>query len=103
FPSILHKDPRYFRMGHGSAWKRAGYAMSRVVVTHSDRGTWQFNASEIAGNAAAAGAAHLYYPSGNRSGKGPRAKIGLYVVSDAGFNVLKEFWRDMRHKILHRE
>jgi hypothetical protein len=29
-------------------------------------------------------------------------KFGINVVSDAGFNVLREFWPDMRRKVLHR-
>jgi hypothetical protein len=29
-------------------------------------------------------------------------RFAVNIVSDAGFNVLKEFWPDMRHKLLHR-
>ncbi len=29
-------------------------------------------------------------------------KFAINVVSDAGFNVLREFWPDMRRKVLHR-
>ncbi|MBZ5601935.1 MAG: hypothetical protein LAO79_06490 [Acidobacteriia bacterium] len=103
FPTLLHQDSRYFRMGEGRAWKRVGYAVTRVVVTHSDRGNWQFNTSEIAGNAAAAGIANLYYPRGSRGLDETLEKFAVNVVSDAGFNVLKEFWPDMRRKILHKE
>jgi hypothetical protein len=103
FPTMLHQDPRYFRLGTGSGWKRVGYALSRIVVTRSDQGTWQFNTSELAGNAVAAALANLYYPAQNRSSGDTFEKFGLNVVSDAGFNVLKEFWPDMRRKILHKE
>jgi hypothetical protein len=103
FPSLLHQDPRYFRMGEGGAWKRVGYALSRVLVTRTDAGNWAFNTSEIAGNAVAAGIANLYYPAENRSVGDTAEKFGLNVVSDAGFNVLKEFWPDMRRKVLHKQ
>jgi hypothetical protein len=103
FPTLLHQDPRYFRLGAGSGWKRAGYALTRIVVTRSDRGAWQFNTSELAGNAVAAGLANLYYPRENRTGGDTLEKFAVNVFSDAGFNVLKEFWPDMRHKILHKE
>jgi hypothetical protein len=102
-PTLVHQDPRYFRLGQGGAWKRVGYALSRVAVTHADSGGWQFNTSEIAGNAVAAGLANLYYPDGNRSAKDTSEKFALNIVSDAGFNVLKEFWPDMRRKVLRRE
>jgi|SRR5579872_312906 len=102
-PVLLHQDPRYFRLGTGGGWKRVGYALSRVLVTRADNGKWEFNTSEIAGNAAAAAIANLYYPAQNRNVGDTVEKFGVNVVSDAGFNVLKEFWPDMRKKILHRE
>lgn len=38
-PSILHEDCRYFRLGKGGGWKRTRYAISRVLVTHTDQGS----------------------------------------------------------------
>jgi hypothetical protein len=101
-PSMLHQDPRYFRLGQGSGWKRAGYAMSRVLLTRADSGRTQFNYSEIAGTLASAGISNLYYPSSDRSAGDTMERFAVGVVSDAGFNVLKEFWPDMRRKLLHR-
>src|SRR5437879_2464224 len=37
-PSVLHEDIRYFRLARGGAWKRIGYAITGVLVTHSDAG-----------------------------------------------------------------
>jgi hypothetical protein len=102
-PSLIHQDPRYFRRGEGGGWKRVGYALSRTVITRGDNGSRQFNTSEIAGNAIAAGISAAYYPAGNRTVGDTFDKFILNVASDAGFNVLKEFWPDMRRKILHRE
>ena len=101
-PTLLHEDPRYFRMGTGSTWKRAGYAMSRVLVTRTDAGGLRFNNSELEGNLMAAAIANLYYPPDNRSVGNTFEKFAVNVVSDAGFNVLKEFWPDMRRKMFHK-
>jgi hypothetical protein len=101
-PTLLHQDPRYFRMAAGSPWKRTGYALTRVVVTRSNAGLARFNSSEIAGTLAAAGIANLYYPAGNRSVGETFEKFAVNIVSDAGFNVLREFWPDMRRKVLHK-
>jgi len=101
-PSILHEDPRYFRMGMGSNWKRVGYALTRVLVTRTDKGKLRFDNSELEGNMIAAVIANLYYPSDNRSVGNTLEKFTVNVVSDAGFNVLKEFWPDMRRKVLRR-
>jgi hypothetical protein len=102
-PTILHQDPRYFRLGNGGAWKRVGYALTRTMVTRGDNGHWQFNTSEIAGNAIAAGIANAYYPASDRTVTNTVEKFAVNVVSDAGFNVLKEFWPDMKKKVLHKE
>ncbi len=101
-PALLHEDPRLFRLGTGSAFKRIGYAASRVVITRKDSGGEQFNISEIAGNMMAAGISNLYYPPLNRSLDNTLEHFALNVVSDAGFNILKEFWPDMRCKMLHK-
>jgi hypothetical protein len=101
-PSLLHEDPRLFRLGTGSKMKRAIYAMTRVLITRTDSGGEQFNISEIAGNLASASLSNLYYPPLNRSVENTLDHFAINVVSDAGFNILKEFWPDMRRKVLHR-
>lgn len=100
FPAVFHQDPRYFRMGPTAGfWKRVGYSASRVMVTRGDSGARQFNFSEIVGNGAAAAISAAYYPPSSRHPEEVLEKFGLNVGSDAGFNILKEFWPDMRHKI----
>ena len=48
YPVLLHEDPRYFRRGTGSTWRRLGYAVTRVVVTQRDGGGSRFNAFGVA-------------------------------------------------------
>ncbi|HYM12845.1 MAG TPA: hypothetical protein VEU62_19055, partial [Bryobacterales bacterium] len=50
FPSLLHEDPRYFRMAHGTFRKRTEYALSRIFVIRMDDGSSGFNFSEYLGN-----------------------------------------------------
>ena len=76
--------------------------MTRVLITRTDSGGERFDTSEIAGNAAAAALANLYYPPLSRTVGVTMEKFAINVVSDAGFNVLREFWPDMRRKVLHR-
>jgi hypothetical protein len=95
----LHQDPRYFRMGPKYGfWKRVGYSTTRVIVTRGDSGARQANFSEIIGNGMAAGISSFYYPATGRNAHAVMDKWALDVGSDAGFNILKEFWPDMRQK-----
>jgi hypothetical protein len=96
-PSITHEDTRYYTLGQGGFWKRAGYAMSRAVVTRSDSGKEVFNASEVIGSGASSGLSSLYYPSRERSLGNTGKEWGLDVGIDAASFVAKEFWPDINH------
>ncbi|MEO7141915.1 MAG: hypothetical protein ABI165_00255 [Bryobacteraceae bacterium] len=100
-PSLLHEDPRYFRMATGRKWHRAGYAISRVMVTRTDRGNWRFNYSEWVGNGTATAISNLYYPD-NRDFSDNAQKLCVQVATDAFSNVLKEFWPDLKQHVFHR-
>src|ERR1700726_39734 len=61
-PTLLHKDPRYFRKGEGPKWGRLWYAVNRIVVSKDDNGATNFNSSEILGNAVASMVVMSYHP-----------------------------------------
>lgn len=99
FPTLTHEDPRYYTLGQRGFFKRAGYAISRTVITKNDRGTSEFNISEIGGNASEAALSNLYYPASER-GFGKSAKnFATQTVITAGANILKEFWPDIRKNV----
>jgi hypothetical protein len=100
-PSLTHEDIRYYTLGKGGFGKRAGYALSRAVVTRSDAGGETFNFSEIVGAGAAAGISDLYYPSPERTFNKTAEKWGLNVGIDAATFVFKEFWPDINHALFH--
>ena len=99
FPIMLHQDPRYFPRGKGGFWKRAEYAISREVITLGDDGREHFNTSEIAGNAVAAGISNVYYPAADRSLSNTANKWGQQLGLDTAFNIMKEYWPDVRQKL----
>jgi hypothetical protein len=102
FPTLLRQDPRYFRNPDLPFFRRALYSMSRVVNTRTDNGHATFNASKILGGAASQALADLYVP-GQAQGMGPiRDRVAFDLLRDAGFNLLHEFWPDIRRKLFHR-
>ena len=55
-PALLHQDPRYFRMGHGSVTHRLLYAIAAAVICkHDNTGKWEPNYSNVLGNIASRG------------------------------------------------
>src|SRR5262249_25051368 len=100
YPRVLHQDPRYFRRGTGSAWRRLGYAVGQIAWTHADTGSGWFNASEILGNATAVAIGNAYYPDGRTFSRNA-SRWSWQIGTDAAANVLKEFWPDLDRKFGH--
>jgi hypothetical protein len=103
-PSILHQDPRYFRLGHGTVTHRVLYSLAtNVICKHDNTGKWEPNYSNIGGNVISGAISNLYYPSGN-SGVGQSITNGLTVTAEGGAgSIFQEFWPDISRKILHRD
>ena len=101
FPALLHEDPRYFRRGTGTKWHRAGYAMTRIFVTHTDSGHSRFNYSEWLGNATSVAISNAYYPD-SRTFSDNATKLLEQCGTDALSQVLKEFWPDIKRKLFHK-
>jgi hypothetical protein len=75
--------------------------MSRLFFTRGDSGSNQFNFSEVIGAAASVTISNLYYPDGRTVGN----NVGKYTEQlgfDAASNVLKEFWPDLKRKLVRR-
>jgi hypothetical protein len=98
-PTLLRTDPRYFVLGEGGFLRRAGYALSRSVVTRTRGGRETFNLSEIGGNLVGAGISNTYHPREDRTVSGTMTRWGMQVMWDTLTNELKEFWPDIRRKI----
>ena len=97
YPVIFKQDPRYFRSDKNGIGPRALYAVSRVFVTRGDNGNSQFNVSRVAGNISASALSNLWErstPGHDRIGVGPTfRRVGTMFLSDALFNLVREFWR----------
>jgi hypothetical protein len=103
-PSILHQDPRYFRLGHGTTTHRLLYAlMTNVMCKHDNTGKWEPNYSNVAGNIASGAISNLYYPSSG-SGVSEMFTNGFVVTAEGGFgSIFQEFWPDISRKFLHKD
>jgi hypothetical protein len=99
-PSIFRQDPRFFQDGQGGFLHRAGYSVSRIVITRSDSGHQEFNISEVLGSAMAAGiSTYSYHPKADRTLPNTASVWGSMVAYDTLTITLKEFWPDIRRKL----
>ncbi len=102
-PALTHEDPRYYTLGHGGFLRRARYAFSQVVLTKTDSGGTSFNFSEILGNGMEAGLANLYYPPQERSLHNTAVNWASQLEAASLNNLIREFWPDLRHKVLRQK
>lgn len=102
-PALLHQDPRYFRLGHGTFRHRILYAMSTsFICKHDHTGKWEPNYSNVGGNIASGAISNLYYPK--NTGFSHTITDGLTVTAEGTFGgVLQEFWPDISRKLFHKD
>jgi hypothetical protein len=103
YPSLFRQDPRYYRLDDGGFTHRAGYAITRILVTRQDSGRRAFNFSEVLGSFSSAALAVTYYPKENRDFSDVAERAGIQFAFDAGFNLLKEFYPEIDRKIFRKK
>ncbi|HEY6306832.1 MAG TPA: hypothetical protein VI488_10300 [Candidatus Angelobacter sp.] len=99
YPTLFHQDPRYYRVGHGSVEGRLAHALEHSFVATSDSGKHIFNYSEWSTTVTTKLVTNLYHPD-NPRGFGPTSRrVGFSVANDMGWDVLREFWPEIAHKL----
>jgi hypothetical protein len=104
-PVILHQDPRYYRLGHGSFTHRALYSFATTwICKHDNTGKWEPNYSNVLGNLIAGEISQYYTPGGAPSKVGSVLETGLTVTFEGSFgSELQEFWPDISRKLFHKD
>src|SRR2546425_13016942 len=70
----------------------------RSFLAHRDNGKRMFNFSEWLGTTSAVVLSNVYHP-GNERGFAPAAElVGYSIITDVGFDVLREFWPEISRK-----
>ena len=103
--SALHLDPRFFRAPDSmSTGSRFSHALKQVVIAHTDSGGRSFAYGSVLGAFAAGEAGTLWIPkrSGEKYSDG-LIYAGILLAGDAGLNLIREFWPDVRHKFRHEK
>lgn len=102
-PVLFRQDPRYKRSRDEGFRKRLFHALSRLVETETDTGAQTFNSSQVLGTAISAGLSNAYYPQESRGFGRTGQRAMNSMAADAGANILKEFWPDIRDKLFGRK
>ncbi len=103
FPSVLHQDPRYYRLGAGPFKKRLGHALIRPVLTHKDSGERAFNWSGMLGSIATSSLSNAYYPEENRGVGATFSRVAMSIPFSMIDELVNEFGPDLQKKIFGKK
>jgi hypothetical protein len=98
-PTLVHQDPRYFRMPQASIQRRIFYSISRTFVSQHDDGSTMPNYSTFATYTIASELANLYVPGIHPDGVSTVSRIGIGLATDPANNLLNEFLPDVAKRI----
>ncbi len=98
-PSLVHQDPRYYRMNHGKISKRILYSISRSYVSKHDDGTTMPNYAVLFTYPISAEISNLYVPGIHGDGPSTVARIFTGLATDPANNLLTEFLPDVASHI----
>ncbi len=100
FATLLHQDPRYFRLGPKAGFlKRVGYSISRLAIAQQDSGRQAFNASNFLGMSMGIAASNAYYPVSSRRGTVMLERLNTSLLGGVVGNLMSEFWPDLQKKL----
>lgn len=101
--SALHEDPRYFRSGGGSFWRRAGHAFRGIILTRTDHGTETFSVWRFGSAYGAAYVSNQWYPGRLNTVALGFAQGSLQLGFDLARNLASEFGPDLKRTFFHRQ
>jgi hypothetical protein len=98
-PTLVHQDPRYFRMPQASVQRRIFYSISRTFVSRNDDGTTMPNYATLATYPIASELGNLYVPGIQSDGVATVKRIAVGLATDPANNLLNEFLPDVAKRI----
>jgi hypothetical protein len=95
---LRHEELGYRPSGKQGAGPRLRYALLRTVITRkTTTGASTFSAGEISGVVGSGLISRLWQPASLHTVASGFGSAGISLGADAGYNVVREFWPEIRH------
>jgi hypothetical protein len=98
-PSLIHQDPRYYRMPHARIGKRILYSVTRSYISRSDEGKTIPNYGVFATYPIVAELSNLYVPGIESDGASTAKRILTGYALDPVNNLVNEFLPDVASRV----
>jgi hypothetical protein len=100
--AALHEDNRYFVSHETGFFRRVRYAVKGTIMARHDNGQQYLSISRFSGAAGSAFISRIWQPRSMNSPGDAAVNFGTAIAVDAGFNVFREFWPDLKRPF-HKE
>jgi hypothetical protein len=99
--TAFHEDPRYFRSGQFGIVHRSLYAAERVFIAHKDSDGTRFGYTNLIAAFGNSYVSRQWHPDNYHTWGDYMTYFAISLGIDAGKNVFKEFWPDIRRMLHH--
>jgi len=97
--ALLREDNRYRASGRTGFWPRTRYAVTQTFLARDAGGGRHFAYSRFGSALGAAFLSRLWQPPSTSSPGDAANNFGISIGVDAGFNVFREFWPDIKGRL----
>jgi hypothetical protein len=98
----LHQDPRFYRLGEGSFWKRTQHAVVQTLVCKNDAGGRTFALWRVGSAYGSSWISTAWRPLSQDQPSDIIIRGSVSLSLDTASNVFKEFWPDIQ-RVLRRK
>ncbi|MBI3681798.1 MAG: hypothetical protein HY235_15570 [Acidobacteria bacterium] len=104
--SAMHKeDPRYYRLGQGTAIGRTGHVFKNTFLSHPSDGSagMKLAVGRMVGVYGSWGIATRWLPYSQQTWSSFVLYGSIGMLTKTGVNALREFWPDARRRLFHKK
>lgn len=94
----LHEDNRYFVSGQSGFFRRTKYAIRGTLMARHDNGSQSLSFSRVGGTAGAAFISRIWQPRSATTAGDGAVSFGISMGSQIGFNIVREFFPDLKRR-----
>ena len=94
--AALKEDPRYFAFTENGFRKRTTYAVTHTVMLQNDSNRRVFSFGRVTGTLVGSFISRTWHPERQRTVGHALRNAGISIGTEAGWNLLKEFWPDIK-------
>lgn len=92
----LKEDPRYFASTENGFWRRTIHAMTHTIMVQNDHNRRVFSFGRVTGTLGGSFISRTWHPERQQTVGHALRNAGLSFGSEAGWNVLREFWPEIK-------